>query len=315
MQIESYKLFLNEISTHASYSRESLVIQLISADQKVSWGEVAPLKGKNSETLKDCKNQLCNLLPKILKTDWEENLIGETLAGLKALPSVNFGISTAIRSLFLSQPINVEAFALLMGDHTEILNQAQKLINLGITKAKLKVGNLDFYQAKELLHYLSKHFLLRIDFNNKWRRSLIEEFLKTFDPTSFEFIEDDDLNFSKYKHFQALDLQNLANLRSLKADFLVWKPTVLGEGHKNDWKLIKETSSIVASSCFESEIGLAGLIQFAKTKQLKLAVGMGTYHFTKMRLFPNWIKWEQNLVHLCIDPVDQKVPSFLKEIS
>ncbi len=179
--------------------------------------------------------------------------------------------------------------ALLTGSADSIVLQARAYLALGFKCAKVKVGALNFPDAKRLLNDLSKHFLLRVDVNRMWPTEEALSFFSSFSKEAFEFVEEPVQELKTLARFPlpfALDesvrerseiLQMpLKNLRAL-----VIKPTLTGSLQRC-FQLSMRAKQLgiytVVSSAFESGVGIFHLAHFAKIVQPKgVSAGLGTY--------------------------------------
>src|SRR5689334_9739926 len=115
-------LFYYELPLVKKGCRRGLVLQLIDSQNKISWGEIAPLPGRSQETFHDACTQILRLL--------NRGKIAEEL-----LPSVAFGLDSALTPFF---PVTAPCYALLSGDAKSVLDQAAIAEREGHTLVKLK---------------------------------------------------------------------------------------------------------------------------------------------------------------------------------
>lgn len=251
------------------------------------WGEIAPLPGWSLETLDEALRQFDQKYQEILKVDSLE-----TLSDLELLPSVSFGIESALLSIL--HPLSshtVATSALLMGSPQEIMKLAEMRHKEGFTSAKLKVSQLNFKEAGQIIHELKDRFALRIDVNRAWKTSESLRFFEQFPLDAFDYVEEPFQNpydLSTFSHPLAVDesfprdlsLKDLEALPQLKA--LIYKPTIQGGLLKClplcEWAK-KQKIEIVLSSSFESDLGLAHIASMAHRLSLQSPVGIGTYHY------------------------------------
>lgn len=272
--------------------RNGIWIELFDKEGNASRGDVAPLPKWSQESLADCLSQLSEKKALILRLDWTKANWQDQLASLKLLPALSFGLESAL--LFLLDPLEVSSpslSALLMGSPTEILHQAHLRKNEGYTSAKLKVNNLTFKEAFELICTLSAQFRLRIDVNRAWSTSDALKFFSQFPLDAFDYVEEPFANphdLSLFHHPLAVDesfpndlsLKDLETLPTLKA--LIYKPTIQGGLLHSlplyDWTQ-KRAIALILSSSFESKIGLQHIVSMAQRLGIKEPIGIGTYHF------------------------------------
>ncbi len=105
IKLFQYKLpFQNEllVRQRCLRSRRGIILQITDKSGARGYGEIAPLVGMSSETLQDVRDQLPEVLGKIIKKTippQPEQLYGEFgswVEGLDLLPSVRFGLETAV---------------------------------------------------------------------------------------------------------------------------------------------------------------------------------------------------------------------------
>lgn len=272
--------------------RKGLILTLRDSQGNEGLGEVSPLPNWSSETLEDALLQLSQKKQDILSIDWTIDNCFENLTSLKLLPSVTFGLETALLQLLSPiQKCNVKKSALFMGSRSEILEHADLRLSEGFTSAKLKVGHLTFDVAFEVISALKDKFKLRIDVNRAWKTEESLKFFSQFSFNAFDYIEEPFQNphdLIKFTHPLAVDesfpndlsLQQLELLPTLKA--IIYKPTIQG-GMTGCLKLHEFTMkcgiSLVLSSSFESELGLNAIASISHRLRLDPPIGIGTYHY------------------------------------
>lgn len=250
-------------------------------------GDVAPLPKWSKETLDEALEEIHQKKKALLAVDCLEQL-----KSLSLLPSVHFGVESALLAVLNPLPeYSVPVSTLLMGSVKEIKEQAILRHKEGYTSAKLKVSNLTFDEAAHVIHELKDVFHLRIDVNRAWNTQDSLRFFAQFPQDAFDYVEEPFQNPHDLKLFthplavdesfpQDLTLEELAALPMLKA--LIYKPTMQGGLSGciplKEWAE-KKGVSIVLSSSFESDVGLACVASIAKRLSLTAPVGIGTYHF------------------------------------
>lgn len=274
--------------------RKGIVIYISDGKGNRGWGDVAPLPQWSLETLEDAFNQIKNKQQEIIEIEWTEKTCSQELKKLKLLPSVLFGLESALLSILspVSEHI-VPTSALLMGTPQDIIQQADLRQHEGYTSAKLKVSNLNFEQAAQIIHQLKDKFHLRIDVNRAWSTSDSLRFFAQFPLDAFDYVEEPFANphdLALFTHPLAVDesfpddlnLQQLESLPTLKA--FIYKPTIqggmLGCLPLCEWAN-KRGIKLVLSSSFESDLGLAHIATMAHRLSLSAPVGIGTYHYLK----------------------------------
>lgn len=274
--------------------RSGLLIGITDEKEATGWGEIAPLPKWSTETLEEATTQLNEQLKTLTHIEWTPENCLQVLAQLKLLPSVTFGLESALLSLLDPLPEHsVPRSALLMGTAEEILAHAQLRHKEGYTSAKLKVSGLELEEAFNLIHELKEHFHLRIDVNRAWNTVDSLHFFAQFPLDAFDYVEEPFQNphdLVQFRHPLAIDesfprdlsLVQLEQLPTLKA--LVYKPTIqggmLGCLPLHEWTM-RRGISLVLSSSFESALGLDQIASLAHRLSLASPIGIGTSHFMK----------------------------------
>lgn len=294
MKIQALKLHPYKIPFMHDQIRSGVLIHITNEQGSSGWGDIAPLPKWSQETLGDALQSLSQNQHEIIKIDWLDKFFFSQLAQLKLLPSASFGLESALLSLlFPFSEFKVQASALLMGSPKEILEQADARHFEGYTSAKLKVSGLSFEDAFYLIHRLKDKFRLRIDVNRAWTTFDSLQFFSQFPLDAFDYVEEPFKNphdLAQFLHPLAVDesfpgdlsLEQLELLPTLKA--LIYKPTIQGGMLScfplHEWA-IKKNVSLILSSSFESDLGLAYIALIAHRLALVEPLGIGTYHFLK----------------------------------
>lgn len=252
---------------------------------RLASGEISPLSNRSRESFHDALQELEAKRDAILSVEWSAQNCLEELQKLSLLPSVLFGLESALLTLLSPlPPFTTNCSALLRGTPEEILRQADLRQE---TSAKLKVSNLTFDEAASLIWRLKDRFHLRIDVNRAWKTADALAFFANFPLDTFDYVEEPFQNphdLHLFTHPLAVDesfphdlsLADLEKLPTLKA--LVYKPTVQG-GMLNCLPLCawsaKRGIQIVLSSSFESAVGLHHIAGLARRLSLTAPVGLG----------------------------------------
>jgi len=279
-------------------------------DQKnYGWGEVAPLPGWSHETLEDSLGELNQKLSSIMKINWTASNYLEELSKLKLLPSLSFGLESALFKM-LTPPcaFSVPVAALLMGTLQEILAKAEKLETKFV---KLKVSQLSFEEAHSAIRALLKLGLRpRIDVNRAWEKEDSLKFFSEYPKDTFDYIEEPVKNphdLIDFTHPFAVDesfphdltLSDLESFPSLKA--LVYKPTM--QGGMSEFMPLYEWAQklgikLVLSSSFESDIGLMDIASMAHRLALTAPIGIGTWHYLTETINGDPLKFDGCIAHI-----------------
>jgi len=321
MKIQTFSLYDYEIPITNTQTRLGVLIHIIDEQENSGWGDIAPLPKWSKETLKDSLEQLNQKQQEIIKIDWTSNTCLKELAKLQLLPAASFGLESALLSILIPLPDHtVSTSALLMGSPEEILEQAVLRHSEGYTSAKLKVSNLTFEQAADLIHQLKDTFRLRIDVNRAWTTLDSLQFFSQFPLNIFDYVEEPFQNPHDLAQFpyplavdesfpEDLSLTDLESLPTLKA--LIYKPTIqggmLGCLHLHEWAA-KRGVSLVLSSSFESDLGLAYVASIAHRLSLSAPVGIGTYHYLSSYVCATPLQFSRSIVHIPAKLIP-KIPS------
>jgi len=320
LSLHPYEIPLTNGHINNGQIRKGTLVNIIDQAGNSGWGEVAPLPKWSAETLDDALQQLEQKKQEIMKIDWSADNCLQELGKLNLLPSLSFGLESALLSIF--KPISSEMIsisALLMGSPEEIMSLAEMRLKEGYTSAKLKVNNLSFEEAAKAIHQLKDQFRLRIDVNRAWDTSESLRFFEQFPLDTFDYVEEpfqDPNDLAIFPHPLAVDesyphdlsLKQLESLPTLKA--LIYKPTIQG-GLLNCLPLYewanKRGIEIVLSGSFESDLGLAHVASIASRLSLSSAVGIGTYHYLSQHICRPALQFSQFFLQIPtqIEPVLQ----------
>lgn len=310
MKIQSLEIIPFQMQLTTGQLREGIYIQMQDEFGNIGWGETAPLPKWSSDTLSECKQQLHEKIQEVTQIEWSKENWITRLAGLKLLPALTFGIESAVLSILDPLPKHhIKASALLMGTPEKILEQAQARQQEGYLSAKLKVSNLSTNDAAFVINHLKDKFRLRIDVNRAWKTHESLEFFKQYPLDTFDYVEEPFANphdLHLFPHPLAVDesypsdlsLEQLCQLPTLKA--MIYKPTIqgglIGCLPLNEWA--QRGITVVLSSCFESDLGLAHVASLAKRLALAAPVGIGTYHFQNEHIIDPPLHFEGSNVTL-----------------
>jgi O-succinylbenzoate synthase len=311
MKIEILSLHTYELSFRNGLVRSGAFLNICNEEGVSSWGEIAPLPNWSKESLQDALQEVIEKETRIKKINWTFQTLSQDLTILKLLPSVQFGLESALLSILhpLSN-FNVFTSALLMGTPKEIIKQAELRSREGFTSAKLKVSNLDFKEASEVIHQLKDQFFLRIDVNRAWNTEDSIRFFEQFPLDTFDYVEEPFRNpndLSRFLHPLAIDesfpqdlsLAHLDRLPTLKA--IIYKPTMQGgmTGCLSMHNWTKQRGiNLVLSSSFESDLGLAHIASLAHRLSLSSPIGIGTYFYLNQQICIHPLHFSQSSVKI-----------------
>lgn len=284
------------LSTGAT--RSGILIQLTDEVGRSGWGDIAPLPGWSYETLEEVMEAVETLEALLQHQEAILNGLFDSLP-----PSALFGVESALLDLREPlAPFSVPSAALLMGTFAEIEKQAEARAKEGFSHAKLKIGNLTPKEARALIDTLKHTFRLRIDVNRSWDTKTALRFFESFEPHTFDYVEEPLQDPGDLPHFPlplALDeslplIRDFATLPTLKA--IICKPTL--HGGLTACRRLQELAnthhlSLILSSAFESDIGLAAIASLAFRLKLPDPIGLGTYPFLTKPLRPDLFSFSQ----------------------
>lgn len=311
MRIKTIFLHPYEIPLTNGQIRKGALLNILDHEGNSGWGEVAPLLKWSRETFDDSLKQFRQKQQEIMTVGWTACNCLQELGKLNLLPSLSFGLESAILSI-LSPVSNhtVSTSALLMGSPQEIMEQAELRKKEGYIFVKLKVSNLSFEEAGEIIYQLKDRFRLRIDVNRAWNTSDSLHFFEQFPINTFDYVEEpfqDPNDLAFFQHPLAVDesfpqdlsLEQLESFPTLKA--LIYKPTIqgglLGCLQLHEWAK-KRAVELVLSSSFESDIGLAYVASIAYRLSLLSPVGIGTYYYLNQHICSPALQFSHSLVHI-----------------
>lgn len=285
--------------THNGPNRKGLLVRLTSGAGSESWGEVAPLPGRSRESLEEAGAAVAKILPSLVGLDLAPSFQGWTAPNvLKGLPSsCQFGFEQAIFSLAAadeSVPLSkwfredsrgqVPINALLAGSKEEVLAQARERRREGYEAFKLKIDTTPVDQGTKLIEEVRSAIgadaELRLDANRAWDFDTAVQFLSRVEDQNIAYVEEPLADPVLLKRLGqattvpiALDesiveiLEQSCSLEEYAfARAAILKPTLIG-GMAVTLDLAERFVSIgvepVITSCFETEVGHAGLVSLA----------------------------------------------------
>ncbi len=263
--------------------KKGLLLYAKNSNGDVAWAEVSPLAGFSIETLDEAKDQLNSLRKEILDPFFDITKKG----GL--YPSVAFGLDSLFYSLThtVKKGTSYPVCAFLAGSFKEIESQIYFLLQEGYQHIKLKVAQLSFEEAHQVIEQLLGKVSLKIDVNRAWNLKKSLSFFSRYPLDAFEYIEepvDDIKDLSFFPYPIALD-ETLregfqpAGFPQIKA--LIVKPMLTG-GLKSIQKIVDLSKQIkaqlVLSSSYESGVGLFHLCSLLDRAKIPLyPLGVDTY--------------------------------------
>lgn len=274
----------------------------LSDNERIGWGEIAPLPGFSRETLNEAQKQA---------QEWLAHWQNDRLYPLHScVPSVAFGLSTALMELNGKLNLNSHNIPvpLYSGDFTQFEQKLQQ--QQGKISAKVKIARHTPEQdGKTVANILQKYsqVQLRLDANRAWSLADAQRFSAQIAPAlrqRIEFIEEPchtpalSREFAKRENIAiAWDesvrdpnflVRNEANLSAI-----ILKPTLIGTIEQTI-SLIqqahKQGLSAVISSSLESSLGLSQLARIATQYTPNTPAGLDTLDLMAIQLirpYPN----------------------------
>lgn len=296
MKIQDWIIHPYNIPMMHGQMRSGVVLEIRGPEGHCGWGEIAPLPNWSRESLEQALDQLFSHKHKILDFDWSKESLQEGMKRLTLYPSVEFGLESALLSLTDPlPPFKPIISAFFLGSAAEVVKQAEVRKIEGFTSAKLKVGHLQFAEAKDLIHQLKGDFRLRVDVNRAWDTVQSLNFFSQFERDAFDYVEEpfqNPIDLHLFIHPLAVDesfpgdlsLKELEKLPNLKA--LIYKPTLQGGLLKclplHQW-LSARGIELVLSSSYESAVGLRSISNLAQRLKLQAPLGIGTYQYMLLK--------------------------------
>ena len=283
---------------------------------RVGWGEAAPLVKLSLDDRPDFEQLLIQELKKIeeIKFETDSESILKLLQDLVSsdLPSVRFGLETAILDFFLggkkrilpnsffdeNQPIPINGL-IWMGDAAFMASQIEEKIEQGFDCIKMKIGAIDFEQELALLksirnRFSSKEMTLRVDANGAFGPEEALAKLNELAKLDLHSIEQPipSGNIQEMNRLcqesslpialdeELIGVQHKGELLdAISPQFIILKPTLLGGIlETREWIRLAEERNIGwwMTSALESNIGLNAIAQLASSLQPVLPQGLGT---------------------------------------
>ncbi|RAM52859.1 MAG: o-succinylbenzoate synthase [Hapalosiphonaceae cyanobacterium JJU2] len=271
--------------------REGIILRLTDENNKVGWGEIAPISWFGCETLTQAWDFCCHLPKEITE---------ETIFSIPdQLPACQFGFES---SLFCSPtPTNPLTHSALLPAGEAALQTWENLWQQGYSTFKWKIGVYPTPVELKILDLLTQSLptsaKLRLDANGGLKQEEAKLWLESCDRlnTNIEYLEQplsvdqfpQMLELSKsYKTAIALD-ESVATLPQLKYCFqqgwrgiFVIKPGIVGSPSQLRQFCQQHEIDAVFSSVFETSIGRKAALQIAvELSRHNRAMGFGINHY------------------------------------
>ncbi len=281
-------------------------------------GEAGPLKGLSIDDIPDFDVRLSSELAELENRSIpiSEEAIFDLASNVSVrLPSVRFGVETALLDLFYngkrkhfenefydsSKPLQINGLV-WMGNSELMLKRLEEKMKQGFRCIKIKIGAVDFENEMQLLEKARERFSpeeleLRVDANGAFSLREAPQVLERLEKLKVHSIEqpikagrigemanlcastpvDIALDEELIGITSYADKQEL--LEDIKPQFIILKPTLLGGFASTlEWIEIAKANNIGwwITSALESNVGLNAICQFASSLQVAMPQGLGT---------------------------------------
>ncbi len=313
-------------------SRQGFVLILSTSDGAKGYGEISPLPGLHTETNAQSLRQLqniCTQLPSLnqIVADLNNRQIFEFT---NLYPSVRFGLESAILDLIANQNEISPAHVLepqnncrkikvngLITREDNFYNEIQYFLQRGYQTVKIKLGkepvDLEIQKILSLHELIGNRMKIRIDINQNWTLSQVEEFYKGISKIAIEYIEEplqDAKNLPElFKHTGmplALD-ESIPQIEEFPDLFdwcaaIILKPAIIG-GVLKTQEYIKLASKqgvkSIISDTFHTGIGITMLANLsALAGGDKTAMGLDTIRWLGDDLLKNTVEIQGGIIDL-----------------
>lgn len=283
-EIKLKKPFIN--SNYEISKRQGFIIELTDEFGNKGYGEISPLLGSSEESFE-------NIIP-IIK-ELEKRITGLELNSnvfqlVNSFPSVEFGISQALHSIFLfrdglnpdwkfNSVISVNGVIGILPKN-EVLNKAGKLIESGFKTIKIKVGRKsiedDIDIVKSIAENSSSDVKFRLDANCNWDIDKTKFAVKHLRNINVEYIEQPVKEFHELIKLSNIcqipiaadeSIRSANDVKAMLAEssiqHFVLKPSLMGNiAETIDLinMIEKEKRKVIISSAFESSVGRSALV-------------------------------------------------------
>lgn len=307
--------------------REGVIIQFMSDNNQLSFGEAAPLPGLHSENINDALKQISIIQTKLTGAHIPNisgipGFLNTVMPKSTWLPSVRFGVETGLLNLYMANEkkdtrnefiprrhdyslINI----LADGSHSDILKAAKRGLADGYQAIKVKVGNQapeqEVDQVRSLCKLIKGKATLRLDANQAWDLPTAEYFVNAIEDCEVEYIEEPLKNFQDLpdlyqktgvpialdENIKSIPLSELWNKKWINT--LVVKPAVIGSV-QDSLDIINTSNELnlrcVLSDTFHSGIGLSFLVRLSASSKYMIPMGFDTYRYLKEDVLKSKLK-------------------------
>ena len=280
--------------------REGFVIGITDELGNTAYGEVSPLPGSSTESHE-------SIGPKLLefKNDFvDTELDSEFFKSIHEFPSMRFGISQALHSIFIMRngydpELKFSSTILANGvvgmiPQLQALHKAESLIADGLKTIKIKVGrdsiDGDINLVKTLSESFDKSIKYRFDANGSWSMDQSKYVIKQLDKVNVEYVEQPVKSLDELIELSSKTSIPIAADESIRKEddvstlleessiqYFVLKPSIMGIITEaiDLMKLIEmKKRKVIISSAFESSIGRSALFFLASQLNNDIAHGL-----------------------------------------
>lgn len=285
--------------------RQGFIIEIADELGNKGYGEVSPLPGSSEESYE-------SIIP-IIK-ELEQRLIGSELNSdifqfVVNVPSVEFGISQALHSIFLLRDglnpdwkfnsiISVNGIIGIL-PKSKALNKAEEIVENGFKTIKIKVGRENIEDDIDLIKSIAEKYgrdmKYRLDVNGKWNIDKTKFVVKRLENVNVEYLEQPVKEFNELIKLSNICKTPIAADESIRStndvktmlsesniQYFVLKPTLIGNiaGTIDIINTIeKEDRKIIISSAFESSVGRSALVFLSSLLKSNYAHGLAVASF------------------------------------
>lgn len=291
------------------YERDTFIVGLSRADNRIGFGECAPLPGLSPDHRSDFIDKLSSVCTQMNS--------GQAVADLDlaAWPSIHFGVETAMLALESEIPgvLFESGFTqgrralatnglVVMADSPDMLRQVENKVAAGFRCIKIKVGALDFEDECSLLAEIRRRYPadaieLRLDANGAFAADAAPDRLDRLSQFTIHSLEQP-IKPGQWQTMAqicrespiaiALDEELIgiddregkqALLQAIRPKYIILKPTLLGGfAAAREWIEAAQPLAIGywVTSALESNIGLNAISQWTATLATEMPQGLGT---------------------------------------
>jgi len=280
--------------------RQGFIIKITDENGNTGLGEVAPFPGLSKETFESVIPIVKELGRKLIGSELDSNVF----RSLEEYPSVQFGITQALHSIFIlrdgfnpqwkiNSSISVNGI-IGMISKSEAVIMTKELVAAGFKTIKIKVGRENIEDDLDIVKSISKNLgddiQFRLDANGKWNIEKTLYAVERLGGINIEYLEqpvkssNELIELSKKSKMPIAADESIGNSDDVKKllaesdiQYFVLKPSIMGDITEviNLIKLIEAAErNVIISSAFESSIGRSALVFLSSLVENNLAHGL-----------------------------------------